>query len=329
VLRKIRRAFAARYLFDNWYSLLIKYVFAKVGLKVKLKARIDGCIHEVTPEGFARLVSRYYRGLINDLECKDSKVFLNGVEVSNINEVIYSLEKWAEVFGWIYDSSCNCWTKDNIRFRYMRESILAIFEYGGWYEKIDVKDRVVVDVGAYIGDSAIYFASRGARKVVALEPHPGAYEEMLENIRLNSLENIIFPINAGLASRPGKILLEEVDVETTNVTYYKPNDRKGSIPAVTLQDLIKRFDLNNAILKMNCEGCEYDVILNDYEHVKTFDELIFQYHAFTTKIPVKLLLEKLSEGFTCEMLSDEKFYRKYGGNQKLHGLVKCTKNSRF
>ncbi len=40
----------------------------------------------------------------------------------------------------------------------MRESILAIFEYGDWYEDLNVRGRVVVDVGAYIGDSAIYFA---------------------------------------------------------------------------------------------------------------------------------------------------------------------------
>jgi 23S rRNA G2069 N7-methylase RlmK/C1962 C5-methylase RlmI len=46
----------------------------------------------------------------------------------------------------------------------MKESILAIFEYGGWYEDLNVKGKVVIDVGAYIGDSAIYFALRGAKK---------------------------------------------------------------------------------------------------------------------------------------------------------------------
>jgi len=30
---------------------------------------------------------------------------------------------------------------------------------------------------------------------------------------------------------------------------------------------------------MDCEGCEYDVILNDYEHVRLFDEVYFEYHA--------------------------------------------------
>jgi hypothetical protein len=29
---------------------------------------------------------------------------------------------------------------------------------------------------------------------------------------------------------------------------------------------------------MDCEDCEYDVILNDYEHVKLFNEIAFEYH---------------------------------------------------
>ncbi len=113
---------------------------------------------------------------------------------------------------------------------------------------------------------------------------------MLENIRLNSLETTIFPINAGLASRPGKILLEEVDIETTNVTYHRPKDQKGTIPAVTLGDLIREFNLNGAVLKMNCEGCEYDVILNDYEHVKLSNEIAFEYHEGATGKLLKVLV---------------------------------------
>jgi FkbM family methyltransferase len=288
--------------------LLASYALAKVGFNVRLKARINDCILDILPETYRHLINRYYRGQIKDLECRSGKVFLvflNGVEVSDINEVLSSLEKRAEAFGWKYDSLCNCWTKDSIRIRHMREAILGTFDFGT-FKDLSVNGRVVVDVGAYIGDTAIYFAWRGARKVIAIEPHPGAYEEMLENIRLNSLETTIFPINAGLASRPGKILLEEVDIETTNVTYHRPNDQKGTIPAVTLGDLIRKFNLSGAVLKMNCEGCEYDVILNDYEHVKTFKELLFQYHA-----SAKPLLKKLSEDFTCEIVN------------KVHNLVKC------
>lgn len=65
-------------------------------------------------------------------------------------------------------------------FRNWRGSeINAIFledEYGYF----DLKDRLVVDVGANIGDSTIYFAKNGARKVIALEPIKKNYDMAME-----------------------------------------------------------------------------------------------------------------------------------------------------
>lgn len=40
------------------------------------------------------------------------------------------------------------------------------------YGAIDVKDKIIVDLGSFIGDTPIYFALKGAKSVIALEPHP-------------------------------------------------------------------------------------------------------------------------------------------------------------
>jgi len=50
-----------------------------------------------------------------------------------------------------------------------------------WMLRIS-QSKSVVDIGAFVGDTAIYFAIKGAEKVIAIEPHPGAYEELAENI---------------------------------------------------------------------------------------------------------------------------------------------------
>jgi hypothetical protein len=44
------------------------------------------------------------------------------------------------------------------------------------------------------GDSAIYFARRGASKVIGLEPFPESFELAVENIRLNNLEGVTIPL---------------------------------------------------------------------------------------------------------------------------------------
>jgi hypothetical protein len=101
-----------------------------------------------------------------------------------------------------------------------------------------------------------------------------------------------------------------------------------SIPVITLENIIEKYvaPYNEAlVLKMDCEGCEYDVILNDYEHIKLFDTIIFEYHAYVTGIPLKMLLKKLSKDYECKIVSDEEFSKRHGFSKKLLGLVECIK----
>jgi len=149
VFEKARKALASRHLFDNWLSLMIRYALHRLGFDVKLTAKIRGCTFEISPETFEQLVSRSSRGLIKSIKCVDGRIFVNGVEVKNLDEVIYNLETWARVLGWAYDSK-GYWIKDGVKFRRMYWSILAIFDYGE-YKLLGVKDRVVVDVGALWG----------------------------------------------------------------------------------------------------------------------------------------------------------------------------------
>ena len=146
--------------------------------------------------------------------------------------------RYGEYHGaWVYDKSCNCYVKNNVRFKQIHWTIHQVFDCGE-YEPSNVKDRVVVDIGAYVGDSAVYFALRGARRVVAVEPHSGAFAEMLDNIRLNNMESVIIPVNAGLASKPGKVCVNNVGIDATGFIHHGPGDCPNAVPAVTLGELI-------------------------------------------------------------------------------------------
>ncbi len=181
------------------------------------------------------------------------------------------------------------------KFRFPRPSIFEIF-ITRVYEKIDVKGRTVIDVEAFVGDSTIYFALRGAKKVVAIEPHPGAYQEMIENIRMNNLMEKIIPVNAGLASKPGAVAVEDVDVDATARKYHGPG--RGAIRAVTLEQVVRDYGVEPDVLKMDCEGCEYDVVINDYEHVRRFKEIILEHHGDPAP-----LLNMLRRDFDCYLLT--------------------------
>ena len=55
MLTKVRRALASRYLFDNWFSLLIRDILTRLGLNVKLMTRVGDCTFELSPEAFGRI----------------------------------------------------------------------------------------------------------------------------------------------------------------------------------------------------------------------------------------------------------------------------------
>jgi FkbM family methyltransferase len=306
---KFKKLLASRKLLSNWLTAGVKYYLASRGL-VQLKNIEVVCRNgnraSIPLEAYRTVVNDYWDGLLIVFDGRVA-TYIRGVRVP-----IEELDKSDNVgraiaHGWSFNGKY--WFKGNVKFVHMHGTILEIFE-NEYYGDTDVKGKVVVDVGAYVGDSAIYFALKGARKVIAIEPHPVAYAEMIENIRLNDLENVIVPVNAGLASKPGRLYIEGVDIRSTVTTYYAPSCN-GLIPIITLSDVLSKYNIRDrSVLKMNCQGCEYDVILNDYEHVKVFEEIIIEYH-----VDAVALSKILSKDFKCKIVKEFEDY---------HGLMKCS-----
>lgn len=71
--------------------------------------------------------------------------------------------------------------------------------------KLNLRDAVVYDVGAFEGILTLFF-SRQAKQVVAYEPNPASYKRLLENIRLNDVPNITVR-NLAVGDHEGSITL--------------------------------------------------------------------------------------------------------------------------
>ena len=202
------------------------------------------------------------------------------------------------------------------------DSLLEIFAWGE-YEFPEVlfglRGRDVIDVGASAGDSALYFILNGARKVIAVEPLPNVARCAEENVRLSGATDKVKVINAALSYEPVSV---PCDYDVLLSRYFSTLKDSGpcKVPGVTLGDILNMVE-DPYLLKMDCEGCEAQVVLgSERERLRAFEHVVFEAHPHITGVSNDKLLASLKElGFECRPL---------GHSSKLHVSTYHCKNIR-
>jgi FkbM family methyltransferase len=153
------------------------------------------------------------------------------------------------------------------------------------YAQIDPRGRVVIDIGANIGDSSIYFAARLAEKVFALEPFPQTYALAKHNVRINNLDKVVTLLNLAIADKAGIVFVDKDAKDTAGKTpsksmsSFEPKNVVG-VTTITFEELFDNYKLSDVILKMDCEGCEFEVIPNLKSEISAkISSVIMEYHA--------------------------------------------------
>jgi hypothetical protein len=186
---------------------------------------------------------------------------------SEFYETIYEKNNKAHGFSYsiLSDGKTEVITPSGIRinlpkglvYSHVLDEIFLMKVYGEY----DLTGRTVIDIGASIGDTALYFCSMGAR-VIGIEPDEEKFAQASENIRINHFEHKID-------------LLKE--------------SAHGGSDSGSLQGILERYDLYDVFLKIDCEGCEYEVLLNT--DPKTFDRVsncVLEYHRGTRALVSRL-----------------------------------------
>lgn len=115
----------------------------------------------------------------------------------------------------------------------------------------DLTGKIVVDIGAYIGDSAAAFALRGA-EVYALEPSRKIFNFLQANVARNNFGGRVHPFPVGLSNK------------TESVAMASDGGREDRIELVDGVDFVLReLPASIEYLKLDCEGCEYHLLGDD------------------------------------------------------------------
>ena len=119
----------------------------------------------------------------------------------------------------------------------------------------DIRNKTIVDVGAFLGDTAVYFVRKGCKSVFAFEPNDDHFELARKNLNLNEVHNVeLFKTSVG----------------------------------DNLKELIQKIGEVN-VLKMDCEGCERVAIISTpSELLMQMEQIIMEYHGDPSEVVRKL-----------------------------------------
>lgn len=142
---------------------------------------------------------------------------------------------------------------------------------------IDLGDpKFIVDAGAHIGLSSVYFASKyPSAVIVAVEPEATNFLLLKKNTKKH--RNIV-PIQAGLWCTQARLCIENLTAATWSFRVKEVDDKDG-IAAVSVGDIMKQFGVDRIdVLKIDIEGAEVEVLRDSSNWLGSVDTLVIELH---------------------------------------------------
>lgn len=98
-------------------------------------------------------------------------------------------------------------------------------------------------------------------------------------------------------------------------------ERGIEVQFITLKQLVDQYNVENGILKLDCEDCEYDVILlSDIKTLHKFNDIIIEFHH-----GFRLLKERLEKNGYTVKIAKHKFGKDSDtGQDNETGLIYAT-----
>lgn len=165
----------------------------------------------------------------------------------------------------------------------------------------DLGCQVIVDIGAGIGEFAVCAAKCYPQCVIyAFEPNAESFRLLKENVSLNRVSDRVVPFNVAVASYMGEEFLSSRNSEPGNAV--DSTSKLAGIQPAKSVSLEEAFALGKVehcdLLKIDCEGCEYDVILNaGLDLLSKVKRLSIEYHEDSQRNHLQLVEHLQNAGF--------------------------------
>ena len=168
----------------------------------------------------------------------------------------------------------------DVRLRTSDLAVVAqIFVDGEYDTDYGVQPEFIVDAGANIGASPIYFANRFPDAlVVAVEPDPANYAILASNV---GRWPRIIPVHAALWPEDAMVELSDHGYGTWG--YQATVSQSGSIPAMSMVRLLESAGIERIdLLKIDIEGAERDLFNASHDWIHRVGAIVIELHEAQT-----------------------------------------------
>ncbi|MBM4285261.1 MAG: FkbM family methyltransferase [Deltaproteobacteria bacterium] len=200
-------------------------------------------------------------------------------------------------YALIHHQDCRFLIRKDERGIFDRRTIVEVFDDNTY--KFPIQPFfTIIDVGAFIGAFTVYSAQK-AQRVIACEPNPESFALLKQNVFLNELNNVdLIPAAVGGSREPRTLTIDRQSPNQGGANIFGHRSLTGeitetsfadgvahdeiSVPTITMEDIFKRFEIAICdLLKMDCEGAEYEIIFQMPEDtLRKIDRIAIEYHNF-------------------------------------------------
>tara|TARA_A100001037_G_scaffold298656_1_gene322752 strand:- start:2141 stop:3229 length:1089 start_codon:yes stop_codon:yes gene_type:complete len=128
--------------------------------------------------------------------------------------------------------------------------------------KENLEGKIILDIGAECGDTALFFASLGAQ-VFSFEPIKDNFNALKKNLELNpNLSKRITAVNAGVGQDGDLKFFKDPKIPNYGASFV--HNKRGekaiieTVEGISLDTVLKKYDIEQVeLMKMDCKGCEF------------------------------------------------------------------------
>lgn len=181
-------------------------------------------------------------------------------------------------------------TKNHPRFtlcHYFIQKHMSKFNNPGYKAVLDsinnkeyLKNKDIIDAGAYDGDTAVLFSNYTNKKVYSFEPSSQNYELLITNIKQHYLKKVT-PIKLALGDSNSPLylfnekccskIISKNDIGKTKSECHisiPEQKRIELVNSITIDNFVKKNNLNIGLIKVDIEGFEQKLLKGAEETIK-------------------------------------------------------------